>query len=70
MAERFAKVNEQEIRQVLDNITPKILHTCVCVMVQSYLLDNYYISCDGFNPGTVKRFLFAQGSRPATILER
>ena len=24
MAERFAKVNEQEIRELLDNITPKI----------------------------------------------
>ena len=24
MAERFAKVNEQEIRELLDNTTPKI----------------------------------------------
>ena len=30
MAERFAKVNEQEMRELLDNTTPKILCLSIC----------------------------------------
>ena len=32
MAERFAKVNEQEIRELLDNTTPKI----PCLSIKNY----------------------------------
>ena len=36
MAEYFAKVNEQEIRQLLDNTTPKIL--CLSIIINNLII--------------------------------